>query len=158
LPNTKGVLDYGMEGVAIELQHINVKLLVIEPAKVDLGAVIPIFHQWIQDQIFDELLLDVANYSHVPEGPGVVLIGHEAAVQQARFSPDGRRIVSASSDHTVRVWHDLAPAALDDPRLWTATSYCIPADRRIKLLGVSADQARRDHERCLARVERARAR
>jgi len=88
LPNTKGVLDYGMEGVAIELQHINVKLLVIEPAKVDLGAVIPIFHQWIQDQIFDELLLDVANYSHVPEGPGVVLIGHEA--DYALDNTDGR--------------------------------------------------------------------
>jgi hypothetical protein len=38
--------------------------------KIDLEAVIPVFHRWIQEQIFDELLLDVANYSHVPDGPG----------------------------------------------------------------------------------------
>lgn len=76
--NTKGVLEYRMEQVAIELQHINVKLFVKKPATVDLEAVVPVFHTWIQGQIFDELLLDVADYSHVPDGPGVVLIGHEA--------------------------------------------------------------------------------
>ena len=78
MPNTKGVLDYEMEKVALELQHINVKLFVNDAEKIDLEAVIPVFHRWIQEQIFDELLLDVANYSHVPDGPGVVLIGHEA--------------------------------------------------------------------------------
>jgi hypothetical protein len=78
LLNTKGVLEYEMEQVAIELQHINVKLFVKDPEKVDLEAVVPVFHTWIQGQIFDELLLDVADYSHVPDGPGVVLIGHEA--------------------------------------------------------------------------------
>ena len=78
MPNTKGVLDYEKERVAIELQHINVKLFVNDPEKVDLEGVVPVFHQWIQGQIFEELLLDVADYSHVPEGPGVVLIGHEA--------------------------------------------------------------------------------
>jgi hypothetical protein len=67
-----------MEKVALELQHINVKLFVNDPEKIDLEGVIPVFHTWIQGQIFDELLLDVANYSHVPDGPGVVLIGHEA--------------------------------------------------------------------------------
>jgi len=51
----------------------------------------------------------------------------------------------------------LARATLDDPRLWTATSYCMPIERRVELLGVSEDQARRDRQRCLERVERARA-
>ena len=86
--NTKGVLDYEMEQVAIELQHINVKLLVKNPDEVDLEAVVPIFHTWIQGQIFDELLLDVADYSHVPDGPGIVLIGHEA--DYALDNTDGR--------------------------------------------------------------------
>ncbi len=86
--NTKGVLDYEMEQVAIELQHINVKLFVRNPEKVDLEAVVPVFHSWIQGQIFDELLLDVADYSHVPDGPGVVLIGHEA--DYALDNTDGR--------------------------------------------------------------------
>jgi len=62
----------------MELQHINVKLLVENPADVGLEPLIPVFHNWIQNQVFEELLLDVADYRHVPEGPGVVLIGHQA--------------------------------------------------------------------------------
>jgi len=88
LTNTKGVLDYEVGRVAIELQHINVKLMVKDPENVDLAAVVPVFHTWIQGQIFDELLLDVADYSHVPDGPGVVLIGHEA--DYALDNTDGR--------------------------------------------------------------------
>jgi hypothetical protein len=62
----------------MDLQHVNVKLLVANPHDVDLERLIPIFHGWIRDKVFDELLLDVADYRHVPEGPGVVLIGHQA--------------------------------------------------------------------------------
>ena len=66
------------EAVSVELQHINVKLAFEDPGKIDLGGLIPIFHSWIQDQVCDELLLDVADYRHVPDGPGILLIGHEA--------------------------------------------------------------------------------
>jgi hypothetical protein len=62
----------------MDLEHINVKLLVANPRDVDLQPLIPVFHNWIQNQVFEELLLDVADYRHVPEGPGVVLIGHQA--------------------------------------------------------------------------------
>jgi hypothetical protein len=66
----------------IELQHINVKLLLKDSEALDLGRdldpIIPIFHNWIQEQSFDELLLDVADYRHVQGGPGILLIGHEA--------------------------------------------------------------------------------
>lgn len=65
------------EETAIELQHINIKLYLNNP-DADLAFVIPIFHRWIQDQIFDELLIDVADYRHVHHGPGLMLIGHEA--------------------------------------------------------------------------------
>jgi hypothetical protein len=61
-----------------QLQHLNVKLLVKDPAEVPLEPLIPVFHSWIQEQVFDELLLDVADYRHVSGGPGVVLIGHQA--------------------------------------------------------------------------------
>ena len=66
------------EEVSVELQHINAKLLVRNQESVDLDALIPIFHSWIQGQICEELLLDVADYRHVQGGPGIILIGHEA--------------------------------------------------------------------------------
>ena len=62
----------------MQLQHANVKLLVKNPAEVDLDPLIPLFHSWIQGQVLEELLLDVADYRHVQAGPGVVLIGHQA--------------------------------------------------------------------------------
>jgi hypothetical protein len=45
---------------------------------VEPEALIPVFHRWIKDHVLPELTIDVANYGHVPEGPGVVLIGHGA--------------------------------------------------------------------------------
>lgn len=46
---------------------------------VDLEKLIPVFHEWIHaKKISDELLIDVADYAHVPQGPGVVLIGHQS--------------------------------------------------------------------------------
>ena len=62
----------------MNIQHVNVKLLVKNPEQVDLEPLIPVFHNWIQGQVCEELLLDVADYRHVFAGPGVVLIGHEA--------------------------------------------------------------------------------
>jgi WD40 repeat protein len=88
-------------------------------------------------------------------GEPVILEGHKHLTADVRFSPDDRRIASASVDGTIRVWHDLAPVPLDDPRLWAATSYCMPIERRTELLGVSEAQARRDRQRCLELVERA---
>jgi hypothetical protein len=62
----------------MQLQHVNVKLLVHNPDEASLEPLIPVFHGWIENQAAeDELLIDVADYTHVPAGPGVVLIGHE---------------------------------------------------------------------------------
>ena len=52
------------------------------PAKVardyDAKELIPVFQRWIQSDALDGVLIDVTNYTHVEDGPGVMLIGHEA--------------------------------------------------------------------------------
>jgi hypothetical protein len=60
----------------MQLQHVNVKLQLQNAHGLNLEPLIPVFHSWIEHQN-GELLIDVADYSHVPAGPGVVLIGHE---------------------------------------------------------------------------------
>jgi hypothetical protein len=60
------------------VQHINVKVFVADPAAVDIAHAVGVFHQWIKDTVCPEMLIDVTEYRHVPEGPGVLLIGLEA--------------------------------------------------------------------------------
>jgi len=40
-----------------------------------------VFHSWIARGELNDLLVDVADYQHVPRGPGVLLIGHECNYQ-----------------------------------------------------------------------------
>src|SRR5271156_2593553 len=61
----------------VKLQHVNVKLMLKDQAGVDLEPLIPIFHSWISGRVFETMLLDVADYRHVPGGPGLVLSGHK---------------------------------------------------------------------------------
>ena len=62
----------------MELQHVNIKIFVDGDLQVDLQRIIEVFHRWTAEQSMDEMLIDVADYRHVPAGPGVVLVGHEA--------------------------------------------------------------------------------
>ncbi len=60
-------------------QQLSVKLFAHDPASVNLAGFIPIFHRWIQEsRLAGRLLIDVADYRHVANGPGIVLIAHEA--------------------------------------------------------------------------------
>jgi hypothetical protein len=59
--------------------ELAVKFYAEEPFEPDPRELVPIFHEWIQnDRLEDELLIDVADYTHVHHGPGVLLIGHTA--------------------------------------------------------------------------------
>jgi hypothetical protein len=61
-----------------DLQRVAVKIFVSEAqTSVDPRELVPIFHKWIRTQAVDGLLIDVADYAHLPEGPGAVLIAHE---------------------------------------------------------------------------------
>lgn len=57
-------------------ERFQVKLYARNPAAVQLERFVPIFHRWIRDDVLDELMIDVADYAHVHQGPGVVLVGH----------------------------------------------------------------------------------
>jgi hypothetical protein len=59
------------------VQHVNVKIFATR-SDINLVDTIPVFHNWIQNSTVPELLIDVADYKHVPDGPGIMLIGHEA--------------------------------------------------------------------------------
>lgn len=71
----------------MDLQHLNVKIFTTRN-DIDLGGAIPVFQRWIQDAVCEELLIDVADYRHVPNGPGVLLAAHEA-----NYTFDGRSLV-----------------------------------------------------------------
>ena len=62
----------------MSLQHINVKFFVDGALPVEEEEFINLFHRWVADQSTNELLIDVADYRHVPNGPSVVLVGLEA--------------------------------------------------------------------------------
>ena len=70
-----------------QLQRVCVKLYAAEP-DIPHDTFVPIFHEWIRDRALDGVLLDVADYTHVPDSPGVMLITLEAAFSLDRS--DGR--------------------------------------------------------------------
>jgi hypothetical protein len=62
----------------MNIQHINVKFFIENPESVKLVDYSVVFNTWIQRHALDELLIDVADYLHVHNGPGLILIGYEA--------------------------------------------------------------------------------
>ena len=62
----------------MNIQHVNVKFYLENAETVKLADFAAVFNSWIQKQRLDELLIDVADYLHVHNGPGIMLIGHEA--------------------------------------------------------------------------------
>jgi len=60
------------------MDHFNVKLFAEPGTEVKWGDLIPVFHRWIRESVVPGALIDVADYAHVPEGPGVMLIADDA--------------------------------------------------------------------------------
>jgi hypothetical protein len=61
----------------MDLHKFGIKFFAADAAKLDILKLIPVYHRWIQQNALGDLLIDVADYSHVPAGPGVMLIAHE---------------------------------------------------------------------------------
>jgi hypothetical protein len=65
----------------MDSHKLSVKLLIDGVDTLPPAAFVPVFHGWIRDQAMaDHLLIDVADYEHVPNGPGTVLVAHEANI------------------------------------------------------------------------------
>ncbi len=61
-----------------DIVRIGAKLYAENPGVIVADDYVPLFHGWIQRRVLDGTPIDVADYAHVPDGPGVMLIGHEA--------------------------------------------------------------------------------
>ncbi|MEJ7606839.1 MAG: hypothetical protein WKF37_11360 [Bryobacteraceae bacterium] len=95
------------------MQHINVKIFARENVAVKAHDAINVFHRWIQDGV-EESLFDVADYSHVPLGPGILLIGHDAFYSldyregRLGFLYNRRTVMEGSTEDKIRHAYDSA--------------------------------------------------
>src|SRR6516225_4701835 len=68
----------------MDTHKINIKLFA-ESDTFKPTEFVPIFHRWIQNQSLDgHLLIDVADYAHVPAGPGTLVVASEANIHMDR--------------------------------------------------------------------------
>jgi hypothetical protein len=58
-------------------KRISVKFFAQNPEVVDVAAFTPVLQRWIQETRGEGLLIDVVDYKHMHEGPGIILIGDE---------------------------------------------------------------------------------
>jgi len=72
----------------MSLERFCVKFFARPGADIDDTVFIEIFHEWIRLKKLKGVLLDVADYRHVPNGPGIMLISHE--INFAMDRTDGR--------------------------------------------------------------------
>ncbi len=60
---------------------LSIKLFADGVPSVAPDAFVPVFHSWIRDNALPgHLLIDVADYAHVPDGPGTLIVSHEANI------------------------------------------------------------------------------
>jgi hypothetical protein len=58
-------------------KRLAIKLFFDNPEAITTNDIVSVFQGWIQDSRVEGLLIDVVDYHHVHNGPGIILIGHE---------------------------------------------------------------------------------
>jgi hypothetical protein len=94
--------------------------------EVSVTEVINLFHKWVKEQQPSQLLLDVADYSHVPDGPGILLVGFHEIIAFRINAPQPCFVVTQKS-----VLEGEASTIL----LKTLTNGCFYANEFVKALG-----------------------
>jgi hypothetical protein len=111
----------------MDIERFCLKFFARPGAPVDDAIFIDIFHEWIRLKKLGGILLDVADYRHVPEGPGVMLITHDINFgmdySEGRFGLLAQRKRGSGRNHQERLL-ELAQATVifgalleADPRL-----------------------------------------
>ena len=107
---------------ATALQRFGLKLFA-DPASAGApSTIVPVFHRWIQEHAVPGLLIDVADYTHLVDGPSVLLVAHEA--NYALDGTGGRPGLSYTRKQPLE-------GAFGD-RLATAAAALIAAARRLE--------------------------
>ena len=67
------------------LQKIDIKIPVAHGRDIPAFDFMPVFQRWIQRHTISGTLIDVADYSHMHQGPGVILVAHEFNISMDYF-------------------------------------------------------------------------
>ncbi len=127
----------------MELQQISAKIYAQNSTPLSSEVLIPIFHNWIRAGALDKLLIDVVDYSHVPNGPGVMLIAHEG--HYGLDLSDGRPGVRWAAKRD--------PAGPPAQKIAAALSDALRAAQALENDPMTANQIAFDTARILIRVE-----
>ncbi|MBI3666821.1 MAG: hypothetical protein HY236_11470, partial [Acidobacteria bacterium] len=68
-PGAKG------EAPGVDLQKISVKIRTDAPPSLKLDPFLVVFGRWRTDAAHPAQWVDLADYAHMPNGPGIVLVG-----------------------------------------------------------------------------------
>lgn len=60
-----------------DLQQIDIKIFASQGDDIPPYDFVPVLQRWIQEHTIDGVLIDVADYSHIHNGAGIILVAHE---------------------------------------------------------------------------------
>lgn len=112
----------------MDINRFCVKFYARPEAAIDEAVFIEVFHEWIRRRKLAGILIDVADYRHVPDGPGVMLITHEINYSMdhtdGRFGLLAERKLGEGDDHLTRI--------VELVRSTAAFGALLESDRRVR--------------------------
>lgn len=60
-----------------DLKQIDIKVFAEDTSDVQASEFVAVLQRWIREHTIPGILIDVADYSHIHNGAGVILVGHE---------------------------------------------------------------------------------
>lgn len=112
----------------MDIERFCLKFYARPGSNIDEGIFIEVFHDWIRRRKLAGVLIDVADYRHVPDGPGVMLITHDINFSMdhtdGRFGLLAQRKLGSGNDPVARI--------VELARSTAAFGALLESDRRVK--------------------------